>query len=93
MRPIKSRCCSGRHRDLPVGAHRRAYVSARPRASCALRCALGGEIQGQPGFRNDAERERAKAMGIEDPDKIFDHRTSCSRTTPTFVATAKVFIA
>jgi len=39
-------------------------------AAAALR-ALGGEIQGKLAFRNEGERERAKAMGIADPDQIF----------------------
>jgi len=39
-------------------------------AAAAIR-ALGGEIQGRLAFRNDGERERAKAMGIADPDQIF----------------------
>ncbi len=39
-------------------------------AAAALR-ALGGDMQGRLRFRNDGERERAIAMGIEDPDRIF----------------------
>lgn len=39
-------------------------------AAAALRC-LGGEIQGRLWYRNDAERQRAKEMGISDPDRIF----------------------
>ena len=39
-------------------------------AAAALRC-LGGEMQARLRFRNDAERERARAMGISDPDRIF----------------------
>lgn len=39
-------------------------------AAAAL-LALGGDIQGQLRFRNDEERERAKTMGIEDPDQVF----------------------
>jgi fructose-1,6-bisphosphatase II len=39
-------------------------------AAAALRC-LGGEIQGRLWFRNDAERQRAKEIGISDPDRIF----------------------
>ena len=39
-------------------------------AAAALRC-LGGEMQGRLRFRNDAERERALAMGVGDPDRIF----------------------
>ena len=39
-------------------------------AAAALRC-LGGEIQGRLWYRNDAERQRAKEIGISDPDRIF----------------------
>ena len=39
-------------------------------AAAALRT-LGGDMQGQLCFRNDLERERAIAMGIEDPDRVF----------------------
>ncbi len=39
-------------------------------AAAALR-ALGGEMQGQLIFRNDAERERAKAMGLDDPGRVL----------------------
>jgi fructose-1,6-bisphosphatase II len=39
-------------------------------AAAALR-ALGGDMQGRLRFRNDGERQRAIAMGIEDPDRIF----------------------
>jgi fructose-1,6-bisphosphatase II len=39
-------------------------------AAAALR-ALGGNIQGQLAFRNDGERQRAIAMGIQEPGKVF----------------------
>lgn len=39
-------------------------------AAAALRC-LGGELQGVLKFRNDQERERAKAMGISDEKKVY----------------------
>ena len=39
-------------------------------AAAAIR-ALGGEIQGRLSFRSDEERQRALAMGIEDPDRIL----------------------
>ena len=38
--------------------------------AAALRC-LGGEIQGRLWYRNDAERLRAKEMGISDPDRVY----------------------
>jgi fructose-1,6-bisphosphatase II len=40
-------------------------------AAAALRC-LGGEMQGRFWYRNDKERERVRAMGIADPDRVFD---------------------
>jgi fructose-1,6-bisphosphatase II len=39
-------------------------------SAAALRC-MGGDIQGRLRYRNDAERERARAMGIEDMEKVF----------------------
>ncbi len=38
--------------------------------AAALKC-LGGEYQGRLAFTHDGERERALAMGIEDPDAIL----------------------
>ncbi len=38
--------------------------------AAALRC-LGGEIQGRLWYRNDAERLRAREMGISDPDRVY----------------------
>jgi fructose-1,6-bisphosphatase II len=39
-------------------------------AAAALRC-TGGELQGRLRFRSDHERERARGMGIDDPDRIY----------------------
>ncbi len=39
-------------------------------AAAALRC-IGGNFQGQLCFRNDKEKARAKAMGINDFNKIY----------------------
>ena len=39
-------------------------------AAAAIRC-VGGDMQGRLAFRNDHERERAKAMGIDDLEKVF----------------------
>jgi len=39
-------------------------------AAAALRC-LGGAIQGRLILRNDEERDRAKKMGIDDPDRVY----------------------
>lgn len=40
-------------------------------AAAALRC-LGGVFQGRLVFSNPAERERAIAMGVSEPDRILD---------------------
>jgi fructose-1,6-bisphosphatase II len=42
-------------------------------AAAALRC-LGGAIQGRLLFRSDEEHARAKAMGIEDHDRVYTER-------------------
>jgi fructose-1,6-bisphosphatase II len=39
-------------------------------SAAALRC-MGGDMQGRLRYRNDAERERARAMGIDDVEKVF----------------------
>jgi len=39
-------------------------------AAAALRC-IGGQMEGRLVFRNDEERGRAEAMGIEDPGRIY----------------------
>ena len=39
-------------------------------AAAALKC-MGGDMQGRLKFRNEAEKERAKKMGIADLDKIY----------------------
>lgn len=39
-------------------------------AAAALRC-LGGDMQGQLVFSNDSERQRAKAMGVADPARVY----------------------
>src|SRR6267143_251947 len=39
-------------------------------AAAALRC-CGGDMQGKLAFRNDKEIERARKMGIADPNKIY----------------------
>jgi fructose-1,6-bisphosphatase II / sedoheptulose-1,7-bisphosphatase len=40
-------------------------------AAAALRC-IGGQFQGRLLFRNDQERARARKMGVEDFDRIYD---------------------
>ena len=39
-------------------------------AAAALRC-CGGDMQGRLAFRNDKEIERARKMGIADPNRIY----------------------
>jgi len=39
-------------------------------AAAALRC-IGGQMQGRLIYEDDAQRERAKSMGISDPDRIL----------------------
>jgi fructose-1,6-bisphosphatase II len=39
-------------------------------AAAALRC-VGGDMRGRLRFRNDEEVQRARAMGITDPDRIY----------------------
>jgi fructose-1,6-bisphosphatase II len=56
-----------------TGVHAVMGIGGAPEgvlAAAALRC-LGGEIQGRFWFRDEAERERVRAMGIPDPDRIF----------------------
>jgi len=54
-------------------------------AAAALRC-LGGEIQGVLQFRNDQERQRAKAMGIDDEHKVYGIE-NLARGNVMFIAT------
>ena len=39
-------------------------------AAAALRC-TGGQMQGRLKFEDDAQRARARAMGLQDPDRAF----------------------
>ncbi|HVP66194.1 MAG TPA: class II fructose-bisphosphatase [Anaeromyxobacteraceae bacterium] len=39
-------------------------------SAAALRC-MGGDMQGRLAFRTDGERERARAMGLGDPDRVL----------------------
>jgi fructose-1,6-bisphosphatase class II len=41
-------------------------------AAAALRC-LGGVFEGRLAFRNDGERQRAIAMGLDEPDRLLRH--------------------
>ncbi len=42
-------------------------------AAAALRC-IGGQMQGRLMFEDDAQIERARTMGITDPNRIYTHR-------------------
>jgi fructose-1,6-bisphosphatase II len=55
----------GVHAVMGIGGAPEGVLTA-----AALRC-LGGEIQGRFWYRNEEERQRAKEMGISDPDRIF----------------------
>jgi fructose-1,6-bisphosphatase II len=55
-------------------------------AAAALRC-LGGEIQARLWYRNDVERQRAREMGISDPDRIFRTEDLVRGKTLVFAAT------
>lgn len=54
-------------------------------AAAALRC-LGGDFQGVLKFRSQAERDRAKAMGITDENKVY-HMEDLARGNVMFIAT------
>lgn len=55
-------------------------------AAAALRC-LGGSIQGRLAFRNDQERERARAMGIQDLDRVYGENELARGDSIIFAAT------
>jgi fructose-1,6-bisphosphatase II len=58
-------------------------------AAAALKC-LGGDFQGILKFRNREEAERAKAMGIDDPSKIYA-LDDLARSHVMFAATGVTF--
>ncbi|NNG45902.1 MAG: class II fructose-bisphosphatase [Deltaproteobacteria bacterium] len=58
-------------------------------AAAALKC-LGGDFQGILKFRNKEEAERAKAMGIDDPSKVYQLK-DLARTEVMFAATGVTF--
>ncbi|MGE5175004.1 MAG: class II fructose-bisphosphatase [Hyphomicrobiales bacterium] len=55
-------------------------------AAAAMRC-LGGAIQGRLRFRNDEERERARRMGIEDHDRVYNQHELAQGDSIIFAAT------
>ena len=54
-------------------------------AAAALRC-LGGDMHGKLVFSSDAERERAKTMGVSDPERVY-RLTDLAGGNVMFVAT------
>lgn len=50
---------------MGIGGAREGVISA-----AAVRC-VGGDMQGRLVFRNEAERERARARGPKDPDRVM----------------------
>src|SRR5690606_23400666 len=54
-------------------------------AAAALRC-LGGDMQGRLVFRKDDEKERARAMGITDLDRVYTHE-DLAKGNVMFIAT------
>jgi fructose-1,6-bisphosphatase II len=55
-------------------------------AAAALKC-IGGEILGRLMFRSDAERERARAMGITDEKRVYRTDELASGRDIRFIAT------
>jgi fructose-1,6-bisphosphatase II len=58
-------------------------------AAAALKC-LGGDFQGILKFRNREEAERGKAMGIEDPNRVY-RLDDLARSEVMFAATGVTF--
>ena len=54
-------------------------------AAAAMRC-MGGDFQGILKFRNDEERTRARAMGIENENRVYE-MTDLARGNVMFIAT------
>jgi fructose-1,6-bisphosphatase II len=55
-------------------------------AAAALRC-VGGALQGRLKFRSEAERERARKMGIDDLDRVYTERDLARGDNVMFAAT------
>ncbi len=72
-----------------TGVHAVMGIGGAPEgvlAAAALRC-LGAEILGRLKFRNDAERERAKKMGVVDDGRVYRTEDLASGRDVRFVAT------
>ena len=71
----------GVHAVMGIGGAPEGVLTA-----AALRC-LGGEIQGRLWYRNDAERLRAREMGVSDPDRVYRTEDLVRGQTLVFAAT------
>ncbi|MBI2774212.1 MAG: class II fructose-bisphosphatase [Chloroflexi bacterium] len=72
-----------------TGVHCLMGIGAAPEgvlAAAALKC-MGAEILGRLKFKNDAERERAKRMGVVDCDKVYRTEDLAPGVDIRFVAT------
>jgi len=58
-------------------------------ASAAVKC-LGGEMQGRLVFKNDEQKHRAKAMGVEDMKRKYHHDELAKGNNVIFAATGVV---
>ncbi|MBU6422456.1 MAG: class II fructose-bisphosphatase [Chloroflexota bacterium] len=72
---------TGVHAVMGIGAAPEGVLTA-----AALRC-MGGEILGRLKFRNDEERERARRMGVTDPDRVYRTEDLASGDELRFIAT------
>ncbi len=72
---------TGMHAVMGIGGAPEGVLAA-----AAIRC-LGGEMQGRFWFRKDEERRRVQAMGVADPDRIFDTMDLVPGESVIFVAT------
>ncbi|HXG39978.1 MAG TPA: class II fructose-bisphosphatase [Candidatus Limnocylindrales bacterium] len=72
---------TGVHAVMGIGGAPEGVLSA-----AALRC-LGGEIQARFRFRNEEERDRARAMGITDEERVYRTEDLASGEHLVFAAT------
>jgi fructose-1,6-bisphosphatase II len=55
-------------------------------AASAMRC-VGGTFRGQLKFRNEEEKQRARGMGVTDPDRMYTERELAQGDDVVFAAT------
>jgi fructose-1,6-bisphosphatase II len=55
-------------------------------AAAAMRC-VGGTLRGQLKFRNEEEKQRARGMGVTDPDRMYTERELARGDDVVFAAT------